>query len=90
MLSLEDYNAMEETMNLLSNPSNAMHLRESISEFENGNYYIYIEQKYKDAALSIQAFDKPIDEGFDHQIKEVVLTDYTLDYYHPTLVFPNA
>jgi predicted transposase YdaD len=40
---------------------------------------IYTEQKYKDAALSIQAFDKPIDEGFDHQIKEVVLTDYTLD-----------
>jgi antitoxin YefM len=40
MLSLEDYNAMEETMHLLSNPSNAMHLRESISEFENGNYYI--------------------------------------------------
>jgi len=40
MLSLADYNAMEETMYLLSNPSNAMHLRESISEFENGNYYI--------------------------------------------------
>ena len=40
---------------------------------------IYTEQKYKDVALSIKAFDKPVDEGFDQQIKEVVLTNYTLD-----------
>jgi hypothetical protein len=40
---------------------------------------IYTEQKFKDAALSIHAFDKPADEIFDHQIKELVLTHYTLE-----------
>jgi len=40
---------------------------------------IYTEQKYKDVALSIHAFDKPADEVLDQQIKELVLTDYTLD-----------
>ena len=40
---------------------------------------IYTEQKYKDAALSIHAFDKPADQVFDHQIKELVLTNYTLE-----------
>jgi hypothetical protein len=40
---------------------------------------IYTEQKYKDAALPIKAFGKPADEIFDQQIKELVLTNYTLD-----------
>ena len=40
---------------------------------------IYTEQKFKDVSLSIHAFDKSINEGFDHQIKELVLTNYTLE-----------
>jgi len=40
ILSLEDYNAIEETMYLLRSPSNAAQLRASIEEFENGNYKI--------------------------------------------------
>jgi hypothetical protein len=40
---------------------------------------IYTEQKYKDAALSINVFGKPTDEVLDHQIKELILTNYTLD-----------
>ncbi len=38
MLSLEDYNAIEETMYLLKNTANAEHLMASINEFEQGNY----------------------------------------------------
>ncbi len=38
MLSLDDYNAMEETMYLLKNTANAQHLMASINEFEQGNY----------------------------------------------------
>ena len=43
---------------------------------------VYTEQKYKDAALSIHAFHalgKPADVLFDHQLKELVLTNYTLE-----------
>lgn len=40
MMSLEDYNAIEETMYLLSSPANAARLRASIAEFEAGNYKI--------------------------------------------------
>jgi len=40
---------------------------------------IYTEQKFKDVALSIHAFYKPVAEGLDNQIKELVLTNYTLD-----------
>ena len=36
MLSLEDWNAIEETMHLLSNPRNASRLAESIAELEAG------------------------------------------------------
>jgi antitoxin YefM len=38
MMSLEDYNAIEETMYLLRSPANAARLRASIAEFESGNY----------------------------------------------------
>jgi antitoxin YefM len=34
MVSLDDWNAMEETMHLLSNPKNAERLRESIRQME--------------------------------------------------------
>lgn len=36
MISLEDYNALEETAYLLRNPENARRLLESIAELENG------------------------------------------------------
>lgn len=36
MVSLQDWNAMEETMHLLSNPHNAERLRESIEQLEDG------------------------------------------------------
>ena len=36
MMSLEDYNSMEETMYLLGNPANARHLRESLAELKAG------------------------------------------------------
>lgn len=36
MVSLEDWNAMEETMYLLSSPKNAARLRESIAQLEAG------------------------------------------------------
>jgi len=38
---------------------------------------IYTEQKYKEVALSIHAFDTHTDELLYHQIKELVLTNYT-------------
>ena len=37
MMSLEDYNAMEETTYLLRSPTNARELLESIAELEAGN-----------------------------------------------------
>ncbi|RLA18442.1 MAG: type II toxin-antitoxin system prevent-host-death family antitoxin [Gammaproteobacteria bacterium] len=37
MMSLEDYNAMQETTYLLRSPANARNLLESISELEAGN-----------------------------------------------------
>jgi len=37
MMSLEDYQAMEETTYLLRSPVNARHLLESIAELEAGN-----------------------------------------------------
>lgn len=37
MMSLADWNAMEETMHLLSTPSNASRLRESIEQLEAGH-----------------------------------------------------
>jgi len=37
MMSLEDYNAMQETTYLLRSPANARYLLESIVELENGN-----------------------------------------------------
>lgn len=40
MMSLEDYNGIEETMYLLRSPANAARLRASIAEFESGNYKI--------------------------------------------------
>lgn len=36
MVSLEDWNTMEETMHLLSNPKNADRLRESVRELDEG------------------------------------------------------
>lgn len=36
MVSLKDWNAMEETMHLLSSPRNAERLRESIEQLEKG------------------------------------------------------
>ena len=36
MISLEDYNSMQETMYLLGNPANAEHLRRSIADLEAG------------------------------------------------------
>jgi len=40
MMSLEDYNAIEETMYLLRSPANAAQLRASIAEFEDGKYKV--------------------------------------------------
>ena len=40
---------------------------------------IYTEKKIKDATLSIQSFGKPADLVLDLQIKELVLTAYTLE-----------
>lgn len=37
MVSLDDWNAMEETMHLLSTPANAARLRSSITQLEAGN-----------------------------------------------------
>lgn len=38
MMSLEDYNSIEETGYLLRNPINAANLRESIKQYEEGRY----------------------------------------------------
>ncbi len=38
MMSLEDYNSIEETMYLVRGPANAAHLRASVAEFEAGKY----------------------------------------------------
>ncbi len=37
MMSLEDYEALEETAHLLRSPKNARRLQESIAELESGN-----------------------------------------------------
>ena len=37
MMSLEDFNSMQETMHLLGNPANAAHLRRAIADIETGN-----------------------------------------------------
>ena len=37
MMSLEDYNSLEETAYLMRSPANAKRLRESIQEIESGN-----------------------------------------------------
>ena len=36
MMSLENYNSMQETMYLLGNPANAQHLQKSIAKLEAG------------------------------------------------------
>jgi len=36
MMSLEDFNSMEETMYLLGNPVNAAHLRKAVADIEAG------------------------------------------------------
>ena len=36
MMSLEDFNSMQETMYLLGNPANAEHLRKGIADIESG------------------------------------------------------
>ena len=36
MMSLEDFNSMQETMYLLGNPVNAAHLRKSLADIEAG------------------------------------------------------
>jgi antitoxin YefM len=38
IMSLEDYNAIEETAYLLRNPTNAANLRESIKQYEKGEF----------------------------------------------------
>ncbi len=38
MMSLEDYNAIQETAYLLRSPANAERLRTSIRQYEQGNY----------------------------------------------------
>lgn len=38
MMSLDDYNAIEETGYLLRSPVNAQNLRESIEQYERGKY----------------------------------------------------
>lgn len=38
IMSLEDYNAIQETAYLLRSPSNAENLRESIKQYEQGKY----------------------------------------------------
>lgn len=38
MMSLEDYNSIEETAYLLRSPINAANLRESINQYEEGKY----------------------------------------------------
>ena len=40
MISLQDYNAIEETMYLLRSPANAAQLRASIAEFDTGNFKV--------------------------------------------------
>ena len=36
MVSLEEFNSLQETLYLLSNPANAAHLQKSINDLENG------------------------------------------------------
>lgn len=38
IMSLEDYNSIEETTYLLRNPGNAENLRQSIKQYEQGKY----------------------------------------------------
>ena len=38
MMSLEDYNSIEETAYLLRSPANAQNLRESVVQYETGQY----------------------------------------------------
>lgn len=38
MLSLEDYNAIEETLYLLKSPKNAMRLMKALKDLENGKF----------------------------------------------------
>lgn len=38
MMSLDDYNSIEETAYLLRSPANAENLRESIKQYESGKY----------------------------------------------------
>ena len=40
MMSLEDYNAIQETAYLLQSPKNAEKLRSSIKQYKEGNYQV--------------------------------------------------
>lgn len=40
MMSLDDFNSYETTRQILSNPINALHLLESIKQYEQGNYFV--------------------------------------------------
>lgn len=40
MISLDDYNSMQETLHLLGSPTNADRLRQSIAEFKAGKTFV--------------------------------------------------
>lgn len=93
MLSLEDFNAMQETMYLLGNPANAGRLRKSVADVAAGKTKILeiVFQGAKGIAMDIRKYKKSQDTiAMLRMLAESAAALEAGDYRSPTEVFNSA